>query len=249
MTSLERAKSFLQRKARVIALTAIPLASLVAIAPTAKAGAVTNPVLNPTSCTPNFSGSNFSSSGCSTAALAQGPNLLTGVKLFGTASVSDTISGGGVQLIGLGFFASGSGNGGIFAGGTIPVDWSFSTTVTGNANPDLTWVLTLNINNTVVYNKLFAISPGLITGSDVTDALPAGPINSYSINFGVNDNEAVQGETLTVTVPSNSVNINTAATSAPEPGTFALLGSALAGIGSLAWRRRAQVVIFANIHW
>ena len=33
MSSLERAKSFMQRKARVIALTAVPLAFLVGITP------------------------------------------------------------------------------------------------------------------------------------------------------------------------------------------------------------------------
>ena len=46
MSSIERAKSFMQRKARLIALTAVPLASLIAITP-AKATGVTPLQLDP----------------------------------------------------------------------------------------------------------------------------------------------------------------------------------------------------------
>ncbi len=242
MTSVERAKCFLQRKARVIALSAVPLASLVAIAPTAQAAPITNPVLIPSACSVNAtSGSNFSSSGCSTSALPQGSNLLTGVKMFGTASISSFASGSNFQDIGLQFsVSSGSGNGGFFAGGAIPIDWKFTIGVTGDPQPDLTWQLSISINGLNVYANSFGTAPGLITGNDVTSVLPAGTINSYLINFLVSDDEATKNETLTVTIPQNSININTAAatTAAPEPGTFALLGSALAGLGAFAWRRR-----------
>jgi PEP-CTERM motif len=240
MTSVERAKCFLQRKARVLALTAVPLASLVAIAPTAKAGAITNPVLNPSACSISSSGSNFNSSGCSTAALPQGANLLTGVKMFGTASISGVSGGANFQFIGLEFSVSGSGNGGSFIGGAIPIDWKFTIGVTGDPQPDLSWLLQVQINGVGVYSNSFSAAPGVIAGNDVTSVVPAGPITSYQINFLVSDDEALPNETLTVTVPQNSININTAAITAgvPEPGTFALLGSALVGLGAFAWRRR-----------
>lgn len=227
----------------MIALTAVPLASLIAIAPSAKAGAVTNLVLNPAACNVSFSGSNFNSSGCSTAALPMGSNGVTGVKLFGFGSVSSPfISGGGVQFIGLGFSSNGTTNNGSFGGGTIPIAWSF--TIGDNAaQPDIEWSLAVSINGSSVFSQNFSTAPGLIQGSTVTNVLPPiGNITSWGVNFTVTDDEAVNGETLTVSVPANSVDLNAAQVAAtPEPGTFAMLGSALAGLGAFAWRRRQGV--------
>lgn len=253
MTSLERAKTFLQRKGRVIALTAVPLASLVAIsAPTAKAGPVTPVSFNVAPCSVSAIGgtlvSGGSTSSCTTQQVGTGSNGITGVKLFGSGSATanivftQAISGGvtaGNPLT-LDFFASGGTNGGnVF--GVIPLHYAFSVTDGSDpSNANIIYELILKANNVTFFDFT---SPSaikgdgtLITGDLSTSNLPSTPVTSYSIEFKVTDQAAVSGQLLSVTIPPNSVAINQAS-GVPEPGTLGLLGAALAGIGALVWRR------------
>jgi hypothetical protein len=63
--------------------------------------------------------------------------------------------------------------------------------------------------------------------------------------FTVEDTESVAREDLSVSIPVSINSVNAAATGVPEPGTFAMLGVALATLGSLAWRR-TRVASFAR---
>jgi PEP-CTERM motif len=241
VTSLERAKSFLERKARVIALTAVPLASLVAIAP-AKAGMLTPLTLNTVSCSASVNNihSQLNSGGsCSVAPLPTGSNGITGVTMSGSASATGSSGGGNMTLT----FQTGTGttnNGDIF--GVIPIDYDFSVSLSsGGVGSGLTWSLTLDLNGTPTFTTTGnAITSSPLMGILDTTNLPTALVTSYSIIFTVNDPDLLNGQTLTVNIPADSsIDINANAVGvAPEPGTFALLGFALAALGSLAWWRR-----------
>jgi len=54
-----------------------------------------------------------------------------------------------------------------------------------------------------------------------------------------NFSNPVAGDTLTVNIPQNSIDLQVAPTAIPEPSTYALLVAGIAGLGYAA-RRRAR---------
>lgn len=246
MSSIDRAKSFMQRKARLIALTAVPLASLVGItAPSAKATVVTPLILDSSGTDTCGIGTNggtpSSGSSCTVAQLLPGVNGVTGVTLYGSGGVTAFSSGG--SALTLGFTVSGGSTNGGTVSGAVPVGWDFTI---GDSNPDavLSWGVSLDATIGGVNEQVFdyivdSVSAGLVSGSTTTAALPPTTVTAYGVNFFVSDSDPQSGEVLTVTVPNgSSVDINPAASGVPEPGTFGLLGFALATLGSLAWWRK-----------
>lgn len=254
MTSLDRAKTFMLRKARVIAMTSVPLASLIAIsAPAANAGAVTPLTLNTAACAVTVTGG-FASSGasCTTAQLTPGSNGVTGVKLFGSATATSQVLTDGIvgqiqapgNPLTLDFkVASGTTNGGQIAG-VIPISYKFSVTDTDSTTADITWQLIISANGLAVFTSpisaAFAGNGATISGTVNTIALPPTTVASYGIEFKVTDASATNGQQLAVTIPQNSIDVNALVAGTPEPGTFAMLGSALVGLGIIVRRRRKQ---------
>ncbi len=238
MTSIERAKRFIQSKGRVITLTLVPLAALTAVTVPAKAGPVTGAsaglVFNSTSCNVSFSGSG--SGGVCTIDQLSPQSGVTGVTLSGTGLVMDP-SGG--TFIGLAFSGSGGTNGGSFGPGNFPVRYDFVVTQTDS---DLiSWTLNLTFQTslgTLPEDFNGTTSGGTISGSP-TVTIPSNiTVSSYSFNFVVADDSATVGNNLTVNIPAGqSLDVGGSAIS-PEPATLSLVGSALAGL--MWWRRRKK---------
>jgi hypothetical protein len=74
---------------------------------------------------------------------------------------------------------------------------------------------------------------GTITGSVPLSPIGLVPLTGWSLSLTV---EGSESDSLQLNVPADSsLDLN----AAPEPATFGLLGSALAGLGALAfWRRK-----------
>lgn len=229
MTSVERAKRLLQAKARTIALTVVPLASVIGVSAPLHASTIT---LDPSSCSAIPSGSGvFMITPCSILQLPTGSDGVTGIKLYGTASTTSTNEGFLALNMSTGGTASGSG------GAIIPVDYDFTLSDTsGNVmNWDVYFDIAGNNGATNASGQATGTSTGgEITGSFSVNTSQIGDAFSYVLHV-----EAIMGaaenDTLTITVPQNSIDVNPVPASAPEPSTMGLLASALA---SLTWWKR-----------
>jgi hypothetical protein len=129
VSSIERAKFFMQRKARVIALTAVPLASLIATtAPSAKAGLILDPggtdACAVTAVLPGGVSGGYSG-GCTVSQLSAGSSL-TGVTMAGYGFV-ETDTGGGTEAV-VFTVAGGTTNGGGLSGVVVPIAYAFTIT-------------------------------------------------------------------------------------------------------------------------
>jgi hypothetical protein len=188
LSSLERAKSFMQRRARLIALTAVPLATLVAIAPV-KAGTIALPLqLDPGSAdtclvTAGGAGSLNGGSACTVGQSAPG------IKMFGNGTAGLSGSGGGI--LGVNFtLSSGTTNSG-FISGQVPISWDFI--ISDSTSHNLNWTVTLGATVTgvgaeTVFTDTFTnVTPGTIIGSMMSNSLPAVQVTAYSLLFSVTD--------------------------------------------------------------
>ncbi len=235
MSSIERAKSFMQRRARLIALTAVPLASLMAITP-AKASVLPlqlDPSGNDTCSVSAPSGAGFLNGGSACTVAQSAP----GIKMYGNGTVS---SGGSLLQVNFAINGGTTNNG--FISGQVPVSWDFA--ISDSADNNLNWSITIGATitgvgtETVFTDTVTDVTPGTIIGNTLTNTLPLVQVTAYSLLFSVSDPSAVAGESLTVTIPDGSTIDLDEPAGVPEPGTFGLLGSALAALGSLAWWRK-----------
>src|SRR5579863_3860828 len=120
MNSLERAKSFLARKASRLALAVVPLAAVAISSSPARAGTIVH--LNSGSCNVVSGGGT-----CGTSLLTPGGNSQINdfVSMFSSGSLSSVVSGSGSVLD---VSATGAANSGAFSSTptTVPVAWDFS---------------------------------------------------------------------------------------------------------------------------
>ncbi|HLW76720.1 MAG TPA: hypothetical protein VKS01_07030, partial [Bryobacteraceae bacterium] len=132
MTAVERAKRFLQQKSRTLAMTAIPLAGLVAVsAPTAKAGII----FGTGGCSVSANGTATQpGSTCSLTGLPAA-NGVTGLTLFGSGAAISPSSGASLELL---FGNSGGLATGTFSGG---LSINFDFTINDSASNVVAWDL------------------------------------------------------------------------------------------------------------
>lgn len=253
MTLMERARKFMGAKARTLALTVAPLASLVMVAPQAKA--VSTSALN------FYSGSCFisqqingsvSGGSCSAAVNPDAGNGANGAKLFGDAQLTTFggLSGGST----IGFNLSGFTDSGLFSG-NLPVSWDFHA-LASDSSPvywDLKFMLNVSGGATISpLHESGCLGSGCSTpiaaigtnpfdyhvmGSDAFNIPADTSILDYSIELTLSQS-APDGSTLELQVPGNSVDINGASAPTPEPASMTLGGIGLGAIALSRLRRK-----------
>jgi hypothetical protein len=225
MTSVERAKRFLQTKACAIALTVVPLASLAVIAPSLHAGVLT---FNPSTCDAIPSGSGtFIITPCTVTQLAIGADGVAGLKMYGTDWTTSESSG----FLDLNFTTQGTASG---TGGVIPVayDFTLSDTFSNTMYWDVYFDVDGNLGSASGHPSGQSTG-GTITGEFSVDLSSIGTAYEYVLHVEAYEDASAGDDTLSIDIPQNSIDVDPV--SAPEPGTLSLFGSALA---SLAWWRR-----------
>jgi hypothetical protein len=227
MTSVERAKRFLQTGARALALTVVPLASVAAIAPSLDASPL---IFTPSTCDAIPSGSGtFVITPCTTTQLATGADGVTGLKLYGTDSTTSTSSG----FLALNFTTQGTASG---SAGVVPVSYDF--TLSDTFSNQMNWDVYFDVagNLTDAHGQASGVSTGgTITGSFSVDLSSIGNAYEYVLHVEAIEGASAPDDTLTINIPQNSIDVNPATSTVPEPAHLSLVGAALA---SLAWWRR-----------
>jgi PEP-CTERM motif len=228
MTSVERAQRFLQAKARTIALTVAPLAAVAVAVPSADAAALS---FSPSTCSANPSGggSFVSTPSCNVSQLATGANGVAGVKLYGTATLMADFD----TYLTINITTQGSASG---TGGTIPLSYDFTLSNTSSSTMD--WDVYFDVAGDLAdaSGSASGVSTGgTITGGFTVDASNIGNAYEYVLHVEATDENANGGDTFTLNVPQNSIDVNPVATATPEPASWSLLGLAL---GPLAWWKR-----------
>ena len=221
MSSLDRAKRFLQNKTKTLALTVVPFAALIALTPPAKASVLSFDPSTPTLTQTAPSGS-FITSNLSSVVLG-----VSGVAGSGNGTLTNGISGSWSMI----FDMAGSANSGSFIA-PIPVDWLFNFTSTTGS---FSWALSFKLNGNSVD---LVPSPDAVSGiiSDSTQQIAgtalipvvAGPITSYDFQLQITTLSTTLG-TFTLDIPAGStLDINPVDSSAPEPSAFFLAAPGLA---------------------
>lgn len=248
MSSLERAKAFVARGKR-LAATVVPIAAMAVAVNAASAGTMT--VTTPPTLI-GYSGGVFSitCSGCGfqTSALPT-LNGLDGVKVTGY-STGVLTAGAGITLFMDGTFQGLQGN----LPADIPYSWDFTFQIDRDVPEPVTIPLSYGVRlavsgSTGVYNNfwdsvdLLSGQATRITGSTVlqgTGAVVAPETWSLAL-FLVWDEPSPEptlkpeeNDTFTLTVPTNSVDINYASSAVPEPSALLLVAP---GLALLAWKR------------
>jgi len=237
MTSTDRAKAFISNKLKRTALIILPLA---AAAVQAHAGVI---------FTLGSGGNPLQASGNATTSVTtpfsstQILNGVNGISLFGAATYTVNFSGGNsggtCQSVCAGFFAFGGGLGsGSFASDTLLTNYDF--TVSDSNGDALNWSLDVQVNGSENSTSGTAASGDEVTGGLTLSGLNGQTLESWSAELNVDFAGGFNGgDTITVNIPGGaSVDIG-ALSSAPEPGTGALMaiaGAALAGLAAI--RRR-----------
>jgi|SRR5580692_8526127 hypothetical protein len=228
MTSVERAKRFLQSGARAIALTVVPLASVAVIAPSLEASPL---ILTPATCDAIPSGSGtFVITPCTTTQLATGADGVTGLKLYGSDSTTSLSAG----FLALNFTTQGTASG---TAGIVPVAYDF--TLSDTFSNAMSWDVYFDVagNLTDASGTASGISTGgTITGSFSVDLSSIGNAYEYVLHVEAIEEASAPNDTLTIDIPQNSVDVNPVSSAVPEPAYPGLIGSALAAL--VWWRRR-----------
>jgi hypothetical protein len=227
MSSLDRAKQFLQNKSRTLALSVVPFAALVALAPPAKASLLVFAPGTPTMSTTAPSGSLVTNNLSSVALTVL--NGVTGVAGSGNGTLTNGISGSWTMS----FDMAGTVNEGAITT-PIPVDWLFN--FTSNVNTTFTWALNLKLNGSpvtltpspdAVSGSFFGFGPTQISGTALIP-VEGGPITSYDLLLQIGNSTGGSVGTFTLDVPAGStLDINPVG-AAPEPSALFLAAPGLA---------------------
>lgn len=146
-------------------------------------------------------------------------------KISGTAGFLSS-GGSGTISVDVGGLAT------VLLGETISVDYDFTLSLTGGS---LDWTLTGMASIVQIFNKSGSISSGSqqFIGSDsFTNTFSDFNGVPWSASLDITWNGASNGDTLTVTVPNNSIDFSVI----PEPTSFCLIG--IGGLALLLRRRR-----------
>ena len=248
LTSIERAKHFIQSKGRALALTLIPLASLAAIAVPANASSVTvtgGLTLDASTCSVNATGGTKSGGSSCTVGQMSAQNGIVGGTLSGTGSATEGPSGGSLNLD---FAAQGFASGTTFAGEQFPIRYDVLFTDT-DLTDTLTYTLNLVFTTTggpvgvppITGNITLVNGMGSLSNSTSFTIPSAFSVTQYAVSFSVTDSTEGANGTLSVNIPQGaSIDLGgTALSGTPEPATFSLVGSAIAGLLFLRRRRKA----------
>ncbi len=226
MTSVERARRFLQTKACAIALTVVPLACVSGVVAPASASTLD---FTPSTCTasPSGGGSFVGTPTCTTTQLPTGADGVAGLKLYGDASMQASFN----TYLTIDLSTQGTASG---TGGVIPVAYDFTLTNTSSSVMD--WDVYFDVAGTITDASGSASGTstgGTITGGFSVDTTNIGPAFFYVLHVEATDEAANGGDIFTLDVPQNSIDVDPA--QAPEPFSWTMVGLALA---PLAWWKR-----------
>jgi hypothetical protein len=254
MTSLDRARRFISQKTRVIAIGIVPLAGLVVNQTPAQAAV---PTFNTGSCSWFTTGLANSGGGlCSSeqeSAIDPTSGIL-GVKLVATGDLepfSSAFGQGSGGTYGITVSGSGRQTGVSPFTGTIPVLWDFTATSSdgGSMAYTLTYTLTNPPSQQPVEGNIIgpptltetgtALSGVAVTGADAFTSLSGQNIFGYSISLSISKFTQGGQQSISLNIPEGSLDLAaTAVSGTPEPGTIALMGGGLIGLGFLRRRKK-----------
>lgn len=231
MTSLERAKHFLAKKASRLALAVVPIAAVAISTSSAKAGAVL-----PSNDGCFVVGSSTSGSCSSFQQGAVGGNSQMNWIAMAGSGIMDGSSGGSMT-----FVVSGSAATGSITSGSIPVAWDFSLTDVDGVNPSVTWTVTFTA---LILTPTFETETFTLNGTAPTGGAPITGSGSFMVPGGTVDGYVIELQTSSsgefgVSIPGESTldfNVGSTASSVPEPATLLLAPSA----GVLLFLRRKR---------
>lgn len=234
MTSLERAKHFLARKASRLALAVVPLAAVTISSSSAKAEAI----LTSDACTVT---TGSGSCGISLSGVSGGNMHLNSAFL--------STSGSTVLSVGSAIdFSGGSPSGGATGSynGKVPVSWDFDL-IEVNAVRVIDWTLTFTLNGSgggavATFSKSGSASTSSGGGTAVSGSgnMPtpgaSTPIFGYTITL---DTTTMSGKgSYEINIPVGStLDLNPDPGSVPEPSTLLLM---VPGVGALLLLRRKK---------
>jgi hypothetical protein len=253
MTSIERARRFIQARGKAIALTIVPLAAI-AIAASQPARAATVLVFNSGGCNVTSTGVLAEPvSECYATPIPGFQNNANGVKLTGSGNVS-VVSGGFGSVT---FEISGTANGGVPGPlGVLPVSWDFTVAqLQGEQNlpaASQSGSLSYSLNYSLNSGSFSRTESGSLSFDDSSCFIAAcshimgtdtigvdGPVFGYDISLTIQGTFS-QGSVLFLSIPGNSVDLNPTA-GTPEPASMALGLSGLLGIAFAGFRRGRKV--------
>jgi hypothetical protein len=162
-----------------------------------------------------------------------------GLKVFGTCQ-DPSILGEQVVVV-----QGGSGGPDAFLSDNFFISWEFS--VTSSLNNDVTWVMTMNLNEVeVLYYSETGASGTMFKGSAMIPVPGFQPgattLNSWGFFLGASANdEAPNFSMVSIVIPPNSLDIATdPPAELPEPGTlYAGMLAMIVVIGSVRYKRRS----------
>lgn len=247
MTSVERARRFIQARGKAIAMTIVPLAAI-AIAASQPARAANVLVFGSGGCNVTEVGVLAAPlAECSATPIPGFQNNANSIKLSGDSFVIFAGGSGSVT-----FDLNGGANGGIPSQGVLPVSWDFTVETAQQlaATRPIQSLFSYYLNYRLSSGSFSRVESGSVTSgyqcgdftcADVTGTSyigADGPVSSYQITLTVSGVFA-PGAAMSIHIPNNSIDLNPPSPT-PEPASMALGMSGLLGLAFAGFRRRRK---------